>query len=170
MNEVLSRWNLLPAEAAEREIVACCGSRSWARGIAKRRPLADQGAVFAAADDVSRTLGRSDWLEAFRSHPRIGGAKADESSGARCEAWSREEQGQAAQAGGTARQALAEGNRAYEEKFGHLFIVCATGKSAGEILEILGRRLQNEQEAEFSEAREQQRQITQLRLAKWLAT
>ena len=168
MNGVLERWNLLPEPQAQAEHLFCCGSRYWALGIARRRPLAVRAALLEAADTVSRTLGRSDWLEAFQSHPRIGAARAERPLGERAEAWSKQEQCAAAGGGEELRRALAEGNRAYEEKFGHLFIVCATGKPAGEILEILGRRLQNEKEAEFLEASGEQRRITALRLAKWL--
>jgi OHCU decarboxylase len=168
MSEVLNRWNRLPREEAERELISCCGSRSWVRAIAAGRPFRDEAALLTAADDASRGLGRSDWLEAFRNHPRIGAAEADLPVARRAEAWSRQEQREVGFAGDAARLALAEGNLAYEQKFGHIFIVCATGKSAGEILEILRRRLQNEQEPEFSEAAEQQRQIARLRLRKWL--
>jgi 2-oxo-4-hydroxy-4-carboxy-5-ureidoimidazoline decarboxylase len=168
MNEVLNRWNRLPEEEAEREVISSCGSRSWGRGIVGRRPFADGEALLAAADEVSQTLGRPDWLEAFQSHPRIGASAAERPVAPRAEAWSRQEQRGVALAGEAVKLALADGNRAYERKFGHIFIVCAAGKSASEILEILRRRLQNEKEPEFSEAAEQHRQIARLRLRKWL--
>jgi 2-oxo-4-hydroxy-4-carboxy-5-ureidoimidazoline decarboxylase len=79
-----------------------------------------------------------------------------------------QEQKEVADAGYAVKIALAEGNREYEHKFGRIFIVCATGKSAAELLEILRRRLQNDARTELHEAAEQQRQITQIRLRKWL--
>jgi len=170
MNEVLDRWNRLPEEEAVRELLSCSGSRCWARAMALQRPFRAAADVLMASDEACRALRRSDWLEAFASHPRIGASKADTPVAGRAEAWSCQEQREVVLAGDAVKLALVEGNLAYEEKFGHIFIVCATGKSAGEILEILRRRLQNEREAEFSEAAEQQRQITRLRLKKWLGT
>jgi 2-oxo-4-hydroxy-4-carboxy-5-ureidoimidazoline decarboxylase len=165
---VLRRWNDLPAEEAEREILSCCGSSAWARGMASRRPLTAEAALLAASDETWRNLGEADWTEAFRSHPRIGESRAEKGSSVRSAAWSAQEQRNVADAGDTAKIALAEGNREYERKFGRIFIVCAAGKTAPEILEILRRRLGNDPAAELREAAEQQRQITQLRLKKWL--
>ena len=88
--------------------------------------------------------------------------------GPQSQSWSRQEQGQVTTVNQTVKTELAEANRAFEQRFGHIFIVCATGKSASEILAILRRRMQNDEDAELREAAEQQRQITQLRLKKWL--
>jgi OHCU decarboxylase len=104
-------------------------------------------------------------MEAFRSHPRIGEARAERPVEARSATWSTQEQSGV----GNEAAALAEANREYEQKFGHIFIVCATGKSGAEILEILRRRLHNDGAAELREAAEQQRQITQIRLKRWIA-
>jgi 2-oxo-4-hydroxy-4-carboxy-5-ureidoimidazoline decarboxylase len=114
-------------------------------------------------------LGTSDWLEAFESHQRIGDREKPGAETARSAAWSAEEQSRAAASDDSLKQALAEGNREYERKFHRIFIICATGKSAAEILEVLQRRLENDKTAELREAAEQQRQITQIRLKKWLA-
>jgi 2-oxo-4-hydroxy-4-carboxy-5-ureidoimidazoline decarboxylase len=168
MNEVLGRWNDLVAEQAAEEILACCGLRAWARGMAARRPLADEGALLAASDEVWRELTECDWLEAFRSHPRIGESHAAQPVRARSAAWSGEEQRQMSAADEEMKMRLAEGNRAYEGRFGRIFLVCATGKSPAELLAILERRLHNDDTTELHEAAEQQRQITQLRLKKWL--
>ena len=124
--------------------------------------------MLIASDGVWLSLPRSDWLQAFHSHPRIGEASAKVPVAARSSAWSQQEQRQAAAALDSTKQQLAKANRAYEQKFGHIFIVCATGKSAVEILEILRRRMHNDADTELREAAEQQRQITQLRLKKWL--
>jgi len=168
MSKVLSRWNLLSPESAANEILPCCGSRAWARSMAERRPLQDEGELLAASDAIWSGLPESDWLEAFRSHPRIGESKAPQSARPQSAAWSAQEQSGAAAAEDAVKAALAEGNRQYERRFGRTFIVCATGKPAGEILEILQRRLGNDELAELREAAEQQREITQIRLRKWL--
>jgi 2-oxo-4-hydroxy-4-carboxy-5-ureidoimidazoline decarboxylase len=168
MSSILARWNGLGFEEAAEEILPCCGSRAWARGMAERRPIPDENALLAVHDDVCSRLSESDWMEAFRSHPRIGESHAPASAAARSAVWSGEEQRRVATAGEEIKMALAEGNRAYEGQFHRIFIVCAAGKSPAELLEILQRRLRNHEAVEFQEAAEQQRQIAQLRLKKWL--
>lgn len=168
MSPTLMRWNLLTPNEAEHEILPCCGSRAWAHRMAARRPLADEASVLAAAQEIWRNLADSDWMEAFRSHPRIGETRAEQPSHARSAEWSAQEQRNAAVAGDLAKIALAEANREYEKRFGRIFIVCANGKSAFEILEILKRRMQNDPQAELHEAAEQQRQIMILRIKRWL--
>ncbi|MGB9070955.1 MAG: 2-oxo-4-hydroxy-4-carboxy-5-ureidoimidazoline decarboxylase [Candidatus Acidiferrales bacterium] len=167
-NETLARWNAVSADAAEGEILACCGSRAWARAIVTRRPLADESAVLAASDEICASLRDADWLEAFRAHPRIGENKAEESGSQRSAVWSAQEQSGAAAADAELKALLAEGNREYERRFGRIFIVCATAKTSAAILAILRKRLQNDDRSELREAAEQQRQITELRLRKWL--
>jgi 2-oxo-4-hydroxy-4-carboxy-5-ureidoimidazoline decarboxylase len=169
MSAVLSRWNLLPVEDSVKEILPCCGSRAWAVGMAARRPFLDVTSLLAASDQTWGNLTAADWTEAFRSHPRIGESRAAVSVSAQSSVWSAQEQWDVAAAGEASKIALAEANRQYEEHFGHIFIVCATGKSVTEILEILRRRLQNDEDAELREAAEQQRQIIRIRLAKWLS-
>jgi 2-oxo-4-hydroxy-4-carboxy-5-ureidoimidazoline decarboxylase len=169
MSQTLKRWNELTAQEAMREILACCGSGAWARGVAARRPFADQAALIAFSDEVWTKLGPQDWKEAFASHPRIGERKAPQIATAQSAAWSTQEQQKVAAAGEPVQLALAEGNREYEKRFHNVFIVCATGKSAPEILEILRRRLSNDQATELHEAAEEQRKITNLRLKKWLS-
>jgi 2-oxo-4-hydroxy-4-carboxy-5-ureidoimidazoline decarboxylase len=173
MNNVLARWNFLPIAAAFDEILPCCGSRAWADGMVARRPLPNETAVLAASDETWRSLSELDWLEAFRSHPRIGESKIGESRAPKASSqqsarWSEQEQRSVAGSNDSVKNALAEGNREYERRFSRIFIVCATGKSAAEILEILQRRLKNDERTEIQEAAEQQRQITQIRLRKWL--
>jgi OHCU decarboxylase len=108
-------------------------------------------------------------MEAFSKHPRIGERKAPQLASAQSAAWSALEQQKVAAAGEAVQLALAEANREYERRFNNVFIVCATGKSAPEILEILRRRLRNDDAAELREAVEEQRKITNLRLQKWLS-
>lgn len=168
MSGVLPRWNSMPREKAVEEILPCCGSHAWARAMATRRPIRTKADLLAACDAIWRDLPVSDWIEAFQSHPRIGDSKAPSAASAQSARWSRTEQQNVGSAGEAVKAALAEGNRAYEQLFGRIFIVCATGKSAEEILEILERRLRNDDQTELLEAAEQQRQIAHLRLKKWL--
>jgi 2-oxo-4-hydroxy-4-carboxy-5-ureidoimidazoline decarboxylase len=168
VNQVLARWNELEAPEAAKEILPCCGASVWVEGMIGKRPFDDEAAVLITADEVWRKLGPPDWLEAFKAHPKIGESRAAAQTGERSASWSEQEQKSVAAALEDVKLRLVEGNRAYEEKFGFIFIVCATGKSAPEILEILGRRLQNVKEIELKEAAEEQRQIMQLRLKKWL--
>lgn len=170
MNAVLARWNGLPGDEAADEILACCGSKNWARQMAARRPIADEAALLGASNEVWKGLALADWMEAFGSHPRIGESPTDASRMARPAAWSQQEQQSVAGSAEDVRTALAEGNRAYEQRFHRTFIVCATGKSAPEILQILQRRLRNDDATELREAAEQQRQIANLRVKKWLAS
>jgi 2-oxo-4-hydroxy-4-carboxy-5-ureidoimidazoline decarboxylase len=163
----LARWNELDAEAAAREILPCCGSTGWAEGLAARRPFADAAELFAISDAVWAGLPEDDWREAFDSHPRIGQQHVRAAT-AESLAWSSDEQRSAMSPDEAAKLALAEANRQYEERFGRIFIVCASGKSAAEILAILERRMTNTAATEMLEAAEQQRQITQLRLRRWL--
>jgi len=167
---VLSRWNGLPPDKATEEILPCCGSKAWAREMATHRPILNEAALLAACDEVWNSLPEYDWLEAFRSHPRIGDSHSPTAAPPRSAAWSGEEQRTVGIAGEDIKLALAEGNRTYEHKFKRIFIVCATGKSAPDILEILRRRLSNDETTELHEAAEQQRQIAHLRLKKWLSS
>jgi len=167
---ILAQWNRLPSQKAAEEILPCCGSRSWVYEMAALRPILDEAALLTACDEVWKNLPKSDWLEAFHSHPRIGESRAAPSASAQSAVWSGEEQHKVRAADDDVKVALAEGNRSYEQRFGRIFIVCATGKSAAEILEILRRRLQNDDATELLEAAEQQRQIAHLRLKKWLVS
>ncbi|HWC18647.1 MAG TPA: 2-oxo-4-hydroxy-4-carboxy-5-ureidoimidazoline decarboxylase, partial [Terriglobales bacterium] len=169
VSRVLAYWNNLSAEEAENEIIACCGSWAWAREMVKRRPIATEAELLSLSREVWTSLSQADWKEAFRSHPRIGESRAQNPvEERRSAAWSREEQSGLPTSDNLLQRHLAEANRRYENRFGHIFIVCATGKSAAEILEILNRRLENDASTELEEAAEQQRQITDIRLKKWL--
>jgi 2-oxo-4-hydroxy-4-carboxy-5-ureidoimidazoline decarboxylase len=168
VSDVLTRWNHLSADEAAHEILPCCGSMAWAQQMVTRRPFTDDVSLLAASDETWRSLGDTAWDEAFRSHPRIGETRAAQPSHARSAAWSALEQQKAALAGEDVKVALAEGNQEYERRFNRIFIVCASGKTAPEILEILRRRLQHDPEVELREAVEQQRQIIHLRIKRWL--
>ena len=168
MSSVLARWNGLREDEAAEEILPCCGSKAWAGAMATRRPIGDESVLLAASDEVWRNLPESDWMEAFRSHPRIGESRPTGAGSARSATWSGQEQRRAGTATEDVKAELAEANRTYEEHFRRIFIVCANGKSAPEILENLRGRLQNDETTELHEAAEQQRQIARLRLRKWL--
>jgi 2-oxo-4-hydroxy-4-carboxy-5-ureidoimidazoline decarboxylase len=169
MSRVLARWNRLPVESAANEIMPCCGSKAWAFGMAGRRPFPEVTTLLATSDETWSNLTATDWMEAFRSHPRIGESRAAQSASAQSATWSTQEQRDVGAAEEAVKIALADANNDYERRFQHIFIVCATGKSASEILGILRRRLQNDPDKELREAAEQQRQITRIRLTKWLS-
>ncbi|HEV3140844.1 MAG TPA: 2-oxo-4-hydroxy-4-carboxy-5-ureidoimidazoline decarboxylase [Vicinamibacterales bacterium] len=171
----LGDLNAASAGQAVAAFLRCCGSRRWSERMAAARPFADAESMTQMGDAIWSAVDRADWLDAFASHPRIGdhGAgraggtgKADK-AGAAGE-WAAHEQSGAVHAADDVKKRLAERNRDYEARFGYIFIVCATGKSASEMLTILEGRLSNDFDTELTIAAEQQRQITHLRLAKLL--
>ena len=166
----VERLNALPAEAAEAELRACCGSRAWARRMAAARPFAREDALLALAEELWWSLDEADWLEAFRAHPRIGEREAEAGQTERERGWSAGEQAGADAADAATRAELAAGNRAYEARFGFIYIVCATGRSAEEMLSILRGRLANDPAAELRTAAAEQAKITALRLQKLLGS
>ena len=165
----IDTWNAMPAEEAAEAVLPCCGSHAWASGLASRRPLTTLPELLAASDAAWWSLTEVDWMEAFDSHPRIGEQHAVKHATEASLAWSAGEQQTSELSDAEAKAKLAEGNREYEAKFGRIFIVCATGKTTQEMLAILARRMHNTPEAELHEAAEQQREITHIRLRKWLA-
>ena len=160
-------FNALPEPPAEAALLASCGSKNWAREALKRRPFRSVDALRRAADEVWRKLGREDWLEAFGAHPRIG-EETSGKKGAEAQEWSKQEQAGTRGASEKLLVELREANREYEKRFGYIFIVCATGKTAEEMLALLRQRLQNEPAKELMVAAEEQRRIVQLRLEKML--
>ncbi|HWF12319.1 MAG TPA: 2-oxo-4-hydroxy-4-carboxy-5-ureidoimidazoline decarboxylase [Candidatus Acidoferrales bacterium] len=163
----LADFNALPSNQAVSLLMDCCGSTRWVATIAARRPYADPEELHKTADSVWWKLDRADWLEAFSHHPQIGDKPASGSESAR--QWAEGEQNGARIASDDVKTRLARANRAYFEKFGYIYIVCATGKTAEGMLAILNQRLQNDQASELSIAAEQQRLITRIRLQKLLA-
>jgi 2-oxo-4-hydroxy-4-carboxy-5-ureidoimidazoline decarboxylase len=168
VNGILAAWNTADEADAVDAMIACCGARRWATAMAALRPFASWMELSAAADREWRRMEEADWMEAFACHPRIGGRRAVHAT-AQSVAWSRQEQSSTASAAERVLAELAEGNETYEMRFGFTYIVCATGKTADEMLEILQRRLASDRASELREAAEQQRQILQIRLGKWLA-
>jgi len=168
-NRVLQEWNRLDDDAAAFAVFPCCGSSQWAARLAAERPFHQPEEMLEASDRVWLQLDEKDWEQAFATHPRIGEKTAPVSATERSSAWSGQEQSQVAQADAEILDSLRNGNASYEAKFGRTYIVCATGKSAEEMLAILQRRLNHDPMRELMEAAEQQRQITQIRLKKWLS-
>jgi OHCU decarboxylase len=162
----LEHLNSLPGSEAEAEFLKCCGSRNWARQMAAQRPFASTGELLDKADSIWWSLDPTDWLEAFRSHPKIGEKEAAQQTSAEARTWSEQEQSGVQGAAHDTMQAFAESNRAYEQTFGYIFIVCATGKSSEEMLAILRERLNNHPDKELRIAAHEQSLITQLRLRK----
>src|SRR6266581_2694300 len=157
----LGSFNAAPAQDAERAALACCASRTFAKAIADGRPYPDPAALLAAVDTAFNALSWDDIVEAMSEHPRIGdravrgGMSAAEQSGA-------------AAAGDEVRQGLADGNVAYEQRFGHIFLICASGLSGQEMLDQLRDRLGHDQDAERVVVRAELLKITRLRATKLL--
>ena len=166
----LKELNSLALEAAEVEFLKCCGSSRWAGAMAAARPYSGVDQLIEAADKVWWSLEPADWLEAFHSHPRIGEQKAARQVAEESRTWSTQEQAGVANSAEETVRSLSELNRAYEEKFGYIFIVCATGKSAEEMLAILRARIENAPNEELKNAAAEQAKITELRLQKLLTT
>jgi allantoicase len=155
--EVVRRINTLVAPRGE--LRSCCGSSRWIDAVAAARPFASWDEMLARSDKIWSSLSPDDWLEAFRAHPRIGEKKVT----AR---WSAGEQAGTRSASDETMRALEEANRAYEEKFEHVYLVCATGRRADEMLANLRERMENDPKTELRVAAEEQRKITRLRLEK----
>jgi OHCU decarboxylase len=160
----LARLNALPPPEAAEQLRACCGSSRWVEAMIARRPFASVEHLLAAADEAWRATGPEDWDEAFAHHPRIGERQAAAPVSAAARAWSAGEQGVAAGAAAEARAALAEANTAYEQRFGRIYLVCAAGRSAEDLLSDIAERMKNDPERERAVAVEEQRKITRLRL------
>ncbi len=164
----LERFNRLPHQRVVRALLDCCGSKKWAQEMAAHRPFAGEAELFEAADKTWSALAREDWLEAFQHHPPIGETRAKARQSTTASRWSAKEQSSAQKATPEALEALVAQNRAYAEKFGYVFLICATGKRSEEILNALHHRLPNDPDAELRIAAEEQRKITRLRLEKLL--
>jgi allantoicase len=160
-DEVARRINTRIPAQAEAELRSCCGSAEWVRQMIASRPFAGGSELLAAAESIWWDLDPPDWQEAFKAHPRIG-----EKAGS---TWARQEQSSTSSVSKETLKALAEVNRDYEKRFGHIFIISATGKGADEMLAIAQRRLQNAPEEELRTAAEEQLKITKLRLMKLVA-
>jgi allantoicase len=157
----LAALNAAPAKQALADFLRCCGSPAWAGAMAARRPHPSLLALEKAAESAWSRCSPEDWREAFSAHPAIG----QQTGGA----WSRVEQSGAAEASAETLRQLEELNIRYREKFGYTFIVCATGRTANEMLDMLRSRIENDAGSEIQNAAREQRLITRLRLRKLLS-
>ncbi len=164
----VTELNALQPERAHEVLQRCCGARAWVESMVASRPFADRDALHAAAERAAETLTRQDWLEAFAAHPRIGDVAQSREKFAATAAWAGAEQRGAADAPDSVLEALTRGNHAYERRFGYIFIVCATGRRAEEMLAMLESRMSNDPARELDVAAAEQMRITRLRLDKLL--
>lgn len=158
----------LTSAAATEVLTSCCGSQRWVAGIVAKRPFESVGRIKAEAERVWWGLTRDDWLEAFSHHPRIGETRSIQN--AQGKAWSAKEQAGLAGTADSIRHELARVNQAYEARFGYLYIVSASSRSAEELLALARTRLQNQPEDELRVAAAEQLAITLLRLDRLLTT
>jgi 2-oxo-4-hydroxy-4-carboxy-5-ureidoimidazoline decarboxylase len=165
----LSEINQLPLQQALLELERICGAKRWCDRMARARPFASQEELFQKATHIWHQMTREDWLEAFAHHPRIGDVSALRAKFAATAQWASQEQAGALAASEETLQRLAQGNQDYEARFGHIFLVCATGKTAAQMLDLLLARMKNEPEQELRVAAGEQEKITRIRLEKWLS-
>lgn len=160
----LDMLNAMDDVAARAALLRCCGSVAWVDGVLTARPFSSRNALLARGEQIADTLTSSDWLEAFSHHPRIG----DRAALSTTASWEQSEQGGVTGADNDVLDALAAANETYEQRFGYIFLVCATGKGAEELLQLLHVRLNNEPAEELHIAAAEQRKITALRIDKLL--
>ena len=161
-----SDFQVLPIEQAEEVLLLCCGSQNWANKMAQLRPFQSLEEVHNTAVRIWESLQVQEWLEAFAHHPRIGDRQALAARFASTRNWSANEQAGVAVAEEEVLDRLALGNEEYSRRFGYVFLVCATGKSAFEMLNLLEARINNSPEEELQIAQQEQQKIMLLRLDK----
>ncbi len=164
----LHEFNILPKEKLVEELTKCCGSSAWVKRMLPFVPAEDLVELLEDAEEQWWKCSADDWKEAFTHHPRIGDIDSLKKKFASTATWATQEQGAVNNASEDTIRALAEGNRLYEVKFGYIFIVCATGRSAEEMLGILQTRLAHSPEEEIEIAADEQNKITKLRIEKLL--
>lgn len=166
----LAELNSLEKKAVEQQLYTCCGCHRWVDILMQGFPFPNEKTMLEKAEDAwYRVCGEAEWLEAFLQHPKIGDLESLSKKFANTQHLAGSEQSGVNQASVAVLEALAAGNKAYEEKFGFIFIVCAGGKSADEMLRLLQDRLKNSRTEELHIAMGEQHKITILRLKKWLA-
>jgi 2-oxo-4-hydroxy-4-carboxy-5-ureidoimidazoline decarboxylase len=161
MHDLLAGFNRLADADARRDLLACCSAPAWADQLLAGRPYASLQDALSQSDTAVASLSVGQLSDALAGHPRIG----QQASGTtRSAGWSRQEQAGALGAAAPTLTALAEGNQAYEDRFGHIYLVCASGRSADELLAVLQGRLANDQEREWQVVRSELAKINQIRL------
>ena len=164
----LHELNILPKEQLKEELLKCCGSSAWVNKMLPFFPADDMVELLEDAEEQWFLCSEQDWKEAFSHHPKIGDVESLKTKFNSTATWASGEQSGVAAASQQTLEALAKANKLYEEKFGYIFIVCATGKSADEMLTMLQTRLQNSPEVEIEIAADEQNKITKLRIEKLL--
>ena len=159
-------FNRLSDEEARALLANCCGASRWVRGMLAGRPFAGRAELLARADREWRDSGPEDWEEAFSHHPRIGESRTEAPAGEAARRWSAVEQGGVTAADAGARHALAQANREYEQRFGRIYIVCASGRGPEELLRDLRGRMANSPAEELRIAAAEQGSITRQRLCR----
>jgi len=162
----IQEFNNLPADKTFEELFKCCGSTTWAKQLASKKPFESKTSLLHNSDWIWQNCTVRDGLEAFTHHPKIGDLKSLEKKFASTKDWAGGEQAGVNSATQNTLIALAEGNEAYFKKFGYIFIVCATGKTAEEMLALLNARLTNDTSTEIKIAMGEQNKITHIRLEK----
>lgn len=164
----LEQLNNLPNDEAMTAFSQCCVAERWVAQMVAGRPFSSQEQLHLQAEAIWQSLEENDYLQAFEGHPKIGDVSSLKKKYASTKALASGEQSSVQAADDATIEALAAGNTAYEEKFGFIFIVCATGKSAAEMLALLQARLPNTREVEVQLAADEQAKITRIRINKLL--
>ena len=164
----IESFNSLTDSEAFKEFEMCCGATNWVKRIIASRPIDSKGALLKVAEEIWFSLKSEDWLEAFTHHPKIGDIESLREKFHNTKSISENEQSVVNDASENTLKNLAKSNQLYEDKFGFIFIVCATGKSADQMLTLIKMRLNNNIETEMQNAAKEQNKITQLRLEKLL--
>ncbi|MFM8270050.1 MAG: 2-oxo-4-hydroxy-4-carboxy-5-ureidoimidazoline decarboxylase [Pseudomonadota bacterium] len=164
----LNEFNLASEKEAKEALQFCCGSSVWANQMTASRPLASLKELKEKSSLIWNSLSEADWKEAFSHHPTIGDLESLKKKFASTKAWAQQEQKGSVEASPSVLQALATLNKTYENRFGFIFIVCATGKTAQEMLELLETRMKNSPHVELRNAAKEQEKITHLRLEKMI--
>jgi 2-oxo-4-hydroxy-4-carboxy-5-ureidoimidazoline decarboxylase len=166
----LTWFNDLTAEAGRQALLGCCSAPAWAERMAAARPYASADDVIRRSGAVVETLTVADLEDALAGHPRIGQRPDSGDHSRQAADSSRREQSGVDQDDGAMLRALAEANLEYEQRFGHIYLVCASGRTGKELLEVLRGRLRNEPEAEWQVVRTELQKINALRLQRLLAS
>jgi allantoicase len=164
----LDRLNTLSPHDARKVLLDCCGARTWVKKMSAARPFASAQDALDASERIWKALDRKEWLAAFRHHPPIGGKKAAKAQSATAKSWSAGEQGGVNAASAAELAELAKANADYAKRFGYIFIICASGKTTGEMLAAIRQRLSNDPQHESQIAADEQQKITKLRLERLL--
>lgn len=162
----LEQLNGLELDGASQAFRSCCAAEHWVQGMVTARPFDSFSAMLNTADQVWAGLDEADWLEAFEAHPQIGNVDTLRAKYANTKVLAAGEQSSVAEASDATIQELAEKNKQYLDRFGFIFIICATGQSADAMLAKLRQRIDHTKAEELPIAAEEQRKITAIRLHK----